>query len=170
MNPVARRMIFSLALGAALLQLATSASAVSPASDRAQIRAARAASNAALAAHDLTGATAALLPEARIIGSNGSLLDGRDAMQAAFARSFADPAFVRYVRQPRTIEIGIGSAGVAVATESGRWQAHWRIAGAAVVVDGPYLAHWKKVDGAWRIASETFIRLRCTGGSGCLRF
>lgn len=124
------------------------------------IRAARQRSNDALAGHVADAAVAPLLADARILGSNGSLIEGAAAMQAAFARSFADADFVAYVRTPQTIEVGVND----IASEAGRWRAVWRHAGAEKVISGTYLATWKKVDGSWRIAAEQFIPLACTGG------
>jgi len=129
----------------------------STSTDADTIRQIRAASNAAIAAHDMAGAVRMMEPEARILGSSGGMADGLAAMQAAFGRSFADPAFVTYVRSTDTVRT-FGDVGA----ETGHWRGIWRDR----VVSGPYLARWKRADGAWRIVSEMYVPTDCAG-AGC---
>lgn len=128
-----------------------------PKEDAAVIRSLRKASNLAIAAHDATGATAALAAEAVVLTSGGQRVEGAAAMRSAFSKVFADRQFVTYVREPRHVEIG-GD----LAAENGRWFGRWRDR----VVSGRYLVRWYRTPNGWRIAAELYIPLRCTGRCG----
>jgi len=107
-------------------------------------------SNAAIARHDVGPAIAIHHDHARIIGSDGSLLDGAAAIARAFAASFADPDFVTYVRSPLSIAVN-GST----AAETGNWTGQWR----RREVQGTYLARWSREPAGWRIIAELFVPL-----------
>jgi ketosteroid isomerase-like protein len=114
------------------------------------IRQLRDRSNAAIARHDVGPALAIHHDQARIIGSDGSLLDGAAAIARAFAASFADPDFVAYARCPLSIAVN-GST----AAETGDWTGQWR----RREVRGTYLARWSREPAGWRIVAELFIPL-----------
>jgi ketosteroid isomerase-like protein len=114
------------------------------------IRQLRDQSNAAIARHDVGPALAIHHDHARIIGSDGSLLDGAAAIARAFAASFADPDFVTYVRCPISIAVN-GST----AAETGNWTGQWRHREAR----GTYLARWSREPAGWRIVAELFVPL-----------
>jgi len=107
-------------------------------------------SNAALARHEVGPALAIHHDHARIIGSDGSLLDGAAAIARAFAASFADPDFVAYTRSPRSIAVN-GST----AAETGIWIGQW----SHREVRGTYMARWSRGPAGWRIVAELFIPL-----------
>jgi hypothetical protein len=114
------------------------------------IRQLRDRSNAGIARHEVETALAFHHDHARIIGSDGSLLDGAAAIARAFAASFADPDFVAYVRCPLSIAVN-GST----AAETGNWTGQWRHR----EVRGTYLARWSREPAGWRIVAELFVPL-----------
>ena len=120
------------------------------ASDEISIRNLREQSNAAIARHDVEGARAVLHDDARIIASNGDLFDGAAAMARAFEARFADPDFVKFVREPALIDVDDTTAA-----EAGHWIGRWR----HEEVLGRYLARWRREPAGWRIVAELFIPL-----------
>ena len=116
------------------------------------IRAQRRLTNKLIAAHDSARLAPFFAPDARLIGGDGGLLMGRDAILQAFARQFVDRDFIDYVRTAETVEIAHNAARGA---ETGQWVAHWKAGG----MSGRYLAAWKKVTGQWVIESELYITL-----------
>jgi len=117
------------------------------------IRARRRLTNKLIAAHDAVRLAPFFAGDARLIGGEGGLLLGRDAILQAFAQQFADPTFGDYVRTPQTIEIDHNGAR---ASETGEWVAHWKGGG----MSGRYMAAWKKVTGQWVIESELYVTLK----------
>lgn len=117
------------------------------------IRAARDASNAAIAARDADGVVMIMLPEVTVSVAHGPVLTGRDASRRAFAEQFADPAFRGYVREAIAIEIQDPPTR---ALERGRWTGRWRHGVREQVMRGHYHAMWQHTDVGWLIRSEVF--------------
>jgi ketosteroid isomerase-like protein len=130
----------------------------------AEIRALRTRSNDAIAARKLSGVTDIMLPDIVVIGGNGGALIGRDSSQASFRRQFADPKFIGYTRNPTRVDV---STARPLAAEAGEWLGRWREADGVRQVRGTYLAMWRHTDDGWRIRSELFVTLECTGSSTC---
>jgi ketosteroid isomerase-like protein len=122
--------------------------------DEIEIRRLREQSNAAIARHDVGPARAILHADARIIGSNGDLLDGAAAMARAFEERFADPDFVTFVREPALIDVDGETAA-----EAGHWIGRWTHG----EILGRYLARWRREPDGWRIVAELFIPLGRSG-------
>jgi ketosteroid isomerase-like protein len=120
------------------------------------IRARRRLTNKLIAAHDAVRLSPFFAPDARLIGGEGGLLLGRDAILQAFAAQFADPTFGDYVRTPETVEIDHNGHRAA---EAGEWVAHWDGGG----MSGRYMAAWKKLTGQWVIESELYVTLADSG-------
>lgn len=117
--------------------------------DREAIKALRAGSNAAIARHDAEAAVSIFVAEgSMVLGSGGGLIQGRDAMRAAFGQSFADPNFVTYVREPVTVTVGGDTAA-----EEGRWRGVWK----GREIGGRFLARWSRTPEGWRIRSEMYV-------------
>ena len=136
---------------AGLLTLATVAVAAPNArSDRREIEALRAKSNAAIARHDAAEAVSMFMPEGRVLGSGGGLIEGAAAMRAAFGQSFGDSNFVTYVREPKTVTVADDTAA-----EEGRWRAVRRDKS----FGGVFLARWVRTPEGWRIRSEMYVPL-----------
>ena len=132
-------------------------------SDEALIRRARAASNQAIARHDVPAIAAFLADEFQVSASNGTFMRGREEMGSAFAARFAEFTDAVYVRTPDTVEVN--RAGT-VAAETGRWTGSWTTPGGPFRTGGRYAASWRKVAGEWLIHAELFVPLFCAG-PGC---
>jgi ketosteroid isomerase-like protein len=162
-------MIFRLSAIAMLVGCAHSPSHTNPAvtsTDSEQIAAARARSNAAIAAHDTAAIAREWMPDIHVVSSTSSQAAGADAnaksMQAAFTRR----PDTKWVRTPRTIRV---FDAWQVASEEGDWVGTWTDPDGPVRIGGTYLAQWRRVDGHWRIQAEVFVPLTCDGGAYCAR-
>lgn len=131
------------------------------ASDESQvIRSLRAASNAAIAAHD-AGAVASFFDEDYVITiSTGAIERSRQAAAESFAAHFDEFPDVVYVRTP--VEITVSEA-YPLAFESGNWIGSRTDANGLLENGGKYTAAWRKEGGAWKIYSELFVGLYCRG-------
>jgi uncharacterized protein (TIGR02246 family) len=159
---LARRIGVSVALWLAAMTCAAAATATGApfAGDRAEIARLRAVSNQAIAAHDLAAFLPVYAEDAVFVFSNGSSAVGRAGLAAVFAKDFADPAFVTYVRTPGAI--AVSDQGVR-AVEHGTWTAFKREARGETRYGGDYAAHWFKTPAGWRIRGELYVKLRCAG-------
>lgn len=145
---------------AVFIVLATMAPPV-VADDAGRIRDLRAASNAAIAAHDLEALVAFQHDAYQITTGNGTLLqESRAETLAALERIFAQADDVLYVRTPGAVEVGDGGRR---AYEAGTWRGTWSTAEGATDIGGRYAAYWLQVEGEWKLLSELFVTLRCTG-------
>ena len=133
--------------------------------DADQIRAQRARSNAAIAKHDAQALTPLYVPDATVIrGSGGAVMRGAGEVVGSLAASFADPDFVAWVRITDQITV---SQGGRRAAETGHWIGRWTKPGGDTRLSGVYLAAWVRVDGTWKLRSESFVTLKCEGGAHC---
>jgi ketosteroid isomerase-like protein len=140
-----------------LLALAAIMIAGAAPSDVDVIRAARAANNAAIAAHDAAAMRPAYTDDyTAITGSFGAVMRGGDAVGARMAAGvFADPKFVTYERIPDVITIATPRDR---AMERGHWVGRWIDA----TLTGEYLAVWVPVGTGWKLRSESFVTLTGT--------
>jgi len=90
------------------------------AKDEALIRAARQASNTAIAKHDVEGIAKCLLPDFIMVRGNATHATGRDAVTADWKKLFATNPQVNYVRTPLQVTI---SKNDTLAWETGTWKA-----------------------------------------------
>lgn len=110
--------------------------------DEETIRATRAASNKAIAAHNLDGLVISMAPDFTITLGRAVTITGRDAVQASWKELFATNTQV-------TI-----SKNDTLAWETGTWKAeHSYSAG------GNYSAMWCKRNGVWLIRAELFVSM-----------
>lgn len=136
-------------LAALLMVLATPAAA----DPVAEIKAARAAYNAAIAARDAAGVRAALGENyVGIAGTGGEVISGADAMADYFARSFKVPGFLGFVRTPDVVTVANPPSR---AMERG----HWSGGSLSARFSGEYLAVWVPTPQGWKLRSETFVTL-----------
>ncbi|MEZ5420515.1 MAG: nuclear transport factor 2 family protein [Vicinamibacterales bacterium] len=133
--------------------------------DAAAIRAARQASNAAIAAHDVAGITRHWTADVSIVTSTGAQARDRPTTASAWPGSCARPDTV-YVRTPTAIDV---FSDWDVASERGEWTGRWTEPDGVVDIRGTYLAQWRKVDGTWRIQAEVFVPTSCRGSAYCAR-
>ena len=143
-----------------LASMMPSRAGVQTPTDEALIRQARAASNQAIARHDVPAIVAFLADEFQVAASNGSFMRGREEMGNAFAGRFAEFRDAVYVRTPESVEVN--PAGT-MAAETGRWTGSWTTPGGPFRIGGRYAASWRKVAGNWLIHAELFVPLFCTG-------
>ena len=117
------------------------------------IRAKRKLTNRLIAAHDAARLRPHLTDDTLLIVGDGDLIQGADAVVAAFARQFADAAFIAYVRTTETVEIAGDGARAA---ETGRWVGTWK---GGVEMSGVYMAAWRESRGQWLLERELYVTL-----------
>lgn len=144
--------------------LAFGASAAAQSADETAIRAARARSNAAIAAHDVAGIASHWLPDVHIVTSTSAQASGRDANGSRMAQQFERRPDTVYVRTPSAVDV---LAPWAVASEHGAWTGRWTEPDGVVEIAGTYLAQWRRTSDGWRIQAELFVPTRCTGSAYC---
>ena len=120
----------------------------------AAIRAKRKLTNRLIAAHDAARLRPHLTDDMLLIVGDGELIQGADAVVAAFASQFADPAFLDYARTTDTVEL---AADGRRAAESGRWVGRWK---GGVEMSGVYMAAWRESRGQWLLERELYVTLR----------
>ena len=135
------------------------------ATDEGAIRAARAYSNHAIAAHDVEGVVSVMASEYFGLSSGNSRSVGRDAARASYAHIFASRPGVVFVRTPRAITV---NPQWKQAGELGSWTGRWSSTDGNVRVGGSYFAKWNKVSGQWKLLAETFVQTTCAGTSYCV--
>jgi ketosteroid isomerase-like protein len=150
--------------GVVSIDEAGAASVALAATAEAEIRAARARFNQAIAARDTAALATIWSDDVTVIASTGTRIDGRDSYRERFAGYFADRAGYRYRREPERIDV---FAAWGVATERGRWRAEWHAADGPIDVGGEYTIQWKSTDAGWLVNAELFTVLHCRGGSYC---
>jgi hypothetical protein len=130
------------------------------------VRAQRAEYNAAIAAHDPVRLRALLVDDYHLIlGSSGNVDSGGDAATRGYADDeFKDPTFVTYRRMPTTVVTAVSGKRIA---ETGRFEGIWQRPDGTMRKTGIYLAMWVPSAGTWRLKSEAFVTLACTGSAAC---
>ena len=135
---------------AALLMIMATPAAADAVDD---IKAARAAYNAAIVARDAAGVRSAFVDGyIGIAGTGGEAITGGDAMAEYFARAFKTPGFLGFVRTPDVVTIATPSQR---AMERG----HWSGGSLSARFSGEYLAVWVPTPQGWKLRSETFVTL-----------
>jgi ketosteroid isomerase-like protein len=120
----------------------------------AAIRAKRKLTNRLIAAHDAARLRPHLTDDMLLIAGDGDLIQGADAVIAAFAGQFADPVFVAYVRTTETVEL---AADGRRAAETGRWVGTWQ---GRADMSGAYMAVWRETRGQWLLERELYVTLQ----------
>jgi ketosteroid isomerase-like protein len=118
------------------------------------IRAKRKLTNRLIGARDALRLRPHLTDDMVLIVGDGDLIRGADAVAAAFASQFADPAFIAYVRTTDTVELADDGRRAA---ETGRWVGSWK---GGVEMSGVYLAAWRESRGQWLLERELYVTLR----------
>lgn len=116
------------------------------------IRALRRLTNKFIAAHEAGRLAPFFAADANLIGGEGGLIVGAQAIVAAFASQFADPTFIAYERTPGAITLDMDAARAA---ERGTWIGRWK----DQTLGGDYLAVWRRQTGQWVIEQELFVTL-----------
>jgi Domain of unknown function (DUF4440) len=130
------------------------------------VRVQRAESNAAIKAHDAYRLRKLFDDDYHgIQGTSGALDSGGEATARSYAdEEFKDPTFITWRRTPTSVVTA--SSGKRVA-EAGHWEGIWRKADGTMRKTGVYLAMWIPSGGTWRLKSEAFVTLACTGSATC---
>ena len=147
-----------------VMAMAAAAQGTPPASDEAAVRAARAQSNAAIAAHDIAGIARHWTADVHIVTSTSTQGSGREGTGQRMAAQFARRPDTVYVRTPTLVDV---FAAWHVASERGEWTGRWTEPDGVVNVSGTYLAQWRKVNGTWLIQAELFVPTACHGSRYC---
>lgn len=134
--------------------------------DEQAIRAARARSNAAIAAHDPPAIAQTWMEDVHVTPSTSAQTEGRGANRDRMAEQFKRRPDTVYVRTPLTIDV---YAPWAVASERGEWTGRWTEPDGSMEIGGTYLVQWRKIDGVWLIQSELYVPTHCKGSSYCNR-
>jgi ketosteroid isomerase-like protein len=135
-----------------------------PSDDAAAIRAARAASNAAIAKRDVAGIARHWMANVSIVTSTGAQANTRNENAGRMGAQFNRRPDTVYVRTSTAVEV---FAAWSVASERGDWTGRWTEPDGVVDIGGTYLAQWRKVDGTWLIQAELFVPTYCRGSRYC---
>jgi len=130
------------------------------------VRAQRADYNASVGAHDAVRLRTFLGDDYHFIsGSSGNVDGGADTATRDYADDeFKDPTFVAYRRTPTSIVMAASGKRIA---ETGRFEGLWKKPDGRMRRTGIYLAMWVPSGGTWRVKSEAFVTLACTGNKAC---
>ena len=120
----------------------------------AAIRAKRKLTNRLIASRDAARLRPHLTDDMLLIVGDGDLIQGADAVVAAFAAQFADPAFIAYVRTTDSVELAEDGRRAA---ETGHWVGQWK---SGVEMSGAYMAAWRESRGQWLLERELYVTLR----------
>lgn len=124
-------------------------------------------SNEAIKAHDTAAMAQYWLDDVQVITSRSVSLTGKAANRHAFHLEFQSKENLLYVRTPTTIE---AFSSWNMASEHGTWTGTWTTKGSSVRVSGSYYAKWHRVNGNWKIRSETYLPTACDGDDYCKSF
>lgn len=140
----------------------------SAASEIDSIREARLVQNQAIRDQDLDAIAQVLEPDVHVTSGIGIHIVGRDAYRRAYEDDFEVLDDVIYTRMPDEIEVSAVDTGLAerIAAESGTWTGSFVTPRGPAQMRGVYSAMWRKRKGEWRINSEIFVSLACSG-AGC---
>lgn len=149
-----RSVLFSFCL---LVVSGSAGLAQSTATAEREIRAARTAQNAAIAARNADSVASFWIDDVTVTAGLGYVVRGRVAYKAAFGQD----APMTYSRITERVEV---SGTWPLAWEEGKWSG---TAGeqTAPLLGGRYSAQWVKQNGRWLIRSEVFVALNCTGAA-----
>jgi ketosteroid isomerase-like protein len=132
----------------------------------AAVRALRAESNAAIASHDARRLRNVFADDyLGIVGTTGDLDSGGEATAKSYGDvEFKDATFDTYRRTPDKLQLAGSGKRIA---ESGHWVGIWHKPDGVMRKSGVYLARWIRSESQWRLRSELFITLGCTGSEAC---
>jgi len=128
--------------------------------DAETIKTIRMKSNDAIARHDVDALQSYLDDDFVITISTGAIERSREEHGKSFAAHFEEHPDVVYVRTPSEITL---SEAYPLAIEHGTWVGSRTTENGELENGGQYTAAWRKTDGIWRIYSELFVGLYCSG-------
>lgn len=129
----------------------------------ADITAARAAFNQAIAEKDIGAIRAVLAEDVLLVtGTDSIVFNRRSAQLPIWQADFEADERAIYERTAKCVSL---SPLLPIALETGTWRGV-RTDDANDFAAGSYAAKWRKIDGAWRLEAEIFSTESC-GGSFC---
>jgi hypothetical protein len=99
-----------------------------------------------------------------LLTSTNGFFSGKEAVQNIYQSVFNSRPDVLFVRTPTAIMV---NRDWNMASESGNWTGTWTVNGAPIAVGGDYYAKWHKIDGIWKLRSEVYTQLDCSGDVVC---
>lgn len=132
----------------------------------AAVRAARAASNAAIARRDTIALEAMVSALYHSVSSRNAHTNGRAEVRRQWNQQFTAHADVSYVRTPTAVRL---FAPWEMAEETGTWVGRWTEPDGRVEIRGGYAAKWRRINGRWLLEAEVFTPRWCTGSAYCTR-
>ena len=132
--------------------------------DERLIREARARSNAAIAAHDLSAIAREWSPDLHVVSSTSAQIAGSEANRQRMSQQFGSRPDTIYVRTPASVEVFVPWN---VASERGNWIGRWTDPDGKLEIGGTYQAQWRKIDGRWLIQAELYVPTHCRGSNYC---
>ena len=115
------------------------------------IKSVRAASNEAIANHDVSKLATFWLDDLVLIRGNSTHITGKDSIVSAWEQLFKANPKINYIRTTSQIII---SSNDSLAWETGTWKAFNSYSNG-----GNYSAMWKKSNNVWKIQAELFVSL-----------
>jgi ketosteroid isomerase-like protein len=112
--------------------------------------------NDAILAHNARALDQFWTPDIQVSTSANRALIGKEAYRVAFERFFAEPDFITFVRETKTVTF---SDDGKIAAEQGEWLGRWKAGNGESRQRGMYLASWRKIAGQWLIQAELYVPL-----------
>ena len=151
MSIACKKLLSRIILPAFLFILSNEMPAQTNSNDVAAIKLNRAASNAAIAKHDVDGIAKFWLDDFVQVIGRGTYQTGKENIAASWKAVFDNNAQVSYVRNPDEIII---SDNDTLAWEKGKWIGIYTYS-----KGGNYAAMWIKRNGIWMLKAELFVSL-----------
>lgn len=132
-----------------ILQIVTGQTPAS--TDQVLIKSLRAASNEAIAKHDVNKLATFWTDDIVLVRGNSTHVTGKNIIISDWKKLFQDHPKVSYIRTPSEIVL---STNDTLAWETGTWKAF-----NSYSKGGNYSAMWKKTNIGWKIMAELFVSL-----------
>ena len=147
----------------ALLLAVAAAQSPNMAQAEREIRGQHAAFNRALATGNVRGIAPFLADDAQLMtGADSMIVSGKAAQLALWTEDLGGPKRRFYVRKPTRIRVSpVGP----MALETGEWRG-FQLSARRNWASGEYVAKWRRIGGAWKLESETYMATAC-GGTFC---
>lgn len=168
MSP-ARKLLNGILIAVALGPVAGAAGATKNSDiqkEKMQIAALRRENNEAIATRNLSGVLKILADNYAAVGGNDGIIRSKEEARELWLKDFARAHRLdQCIRQPSQILVG-QAGGVLRAAELGSWRCPSQTEQGEATPHGRYFAHWSKRSGEWRVVSDNYVTLECTG-PGC---
>ncbi|SFQ33291.1 DUF4440 domain-containing protein [Variovorax sp. 770b2] len=131
-----------------------------------RIRAARAASNLAIAKQDIDGIASMWMEDVLVLSSTSVQLLGAEANRRYYQAQFARRPDTLWVRTPTSVS---ATSSWRIAHEEGDWTGQWTEPDGPLQLCGRYMAQWVLIGDDWCIQGEVYVPTSCIGGAYCAR-